>query len=247
MTESANAIVADFVRSKIDQIVHDPAVAEALKPTTYPLGTKRLPLDTDYYTTFNRDNVALVDLRTTPIERFTLDGICAGGTEHLLDDIVYATGFDALTGPLFAIDIRGLERRTLREKWAAGPQTYLGLSVSGFPNLFTITGPGSPSVLSNMPVSIEQHVEWIADCIDHMRGEAIRTVEATDEAAQSWTAHVNAVAERTLYPKAASWYMGANIPGKPRVFMPYVGGVSNYRRKCDEVAAGGYEGFRFTR
>jgi cyclohexanone monooxygenase len=156
---------------------------------------------------------------------------------------VYATGFDALTGPLFALDIRGREGVKLEDKWAGGPHTYLGLATAGFPNLFTITGPGSPSVLSNMPVSIEQHVEWISDCIEHMRTNGVRSIEATQEAEEAWTAHVGEVAKLTLYPKAASWYMGANIPGKPRVFLPYVGGVATYRRKCEEVAANGYEGF----
>ena len=244
--EGANAIAADFVRSKIDEIVSDPAVAAKLKPTTYPFGTKRLPLDTNYYETFNRQNVELVDLRESPIETFTSRGIRTTAAEYELDVIVYATGFDALTGPLFSIDIQGHGGVRLKEKWAAGPRTYLGLGTAGFPNLFTITGPGSPSVLSNMPVAIEQHVEWISDCIQHMEEAKIRTIEATEEAEDAWTDHVNEVASHTLYPKAASWYMGANIPGKPRVFMPYIGGVVNYRRRCDAVAANNYEGFRLS-
>jgi cyclohexanone monooxygenase len=219
-------------------------VAARLKPTTYPFGTKRLPLDTNYYETFNHPNVELVDLRESPIESLTSRGIRTTAAEYELDMIVYATGFDALTGPLFSIDIRGRGGVRLREKWADGPRTYLGLGTAGFPNLFTITGPGSPSVLSNMPVSIEQHVEWISDCIQHMETANIRTIEATEEAEDAWTAHVNEVAARTLYPKAASWYMGANIPGKPRVFMPYIGGVANYRQRCDAVAGNDYEGFR---
>ncbi len=246
VTEEANAFVADFVRSKIDEIVHDPGVAAMLRPTTYPLGTKRLPLDTDYYQTFNRENVTLVDLRATPIVSFTSRGIRTTAREYELDMVVYATGFDALTGPLFAMDIRGRGGTRLKDKWAEGPRTYLGLGTSGFPNLFTITGPGSPSVLSNMPVSIEQHVEWISDCIQHMESVQLRTIEATEDAEEAWTAHVNEVAAFTLFPKAASWYMGANIPGKPRVFMPYVGGVGNYRQRCDAVAANNYEGFRLT-
>ena len=245
-TEEANAIVADFVRSKIDEIVHDPVVAERLKPRTYPFGTKRLPLDTNYFETFNRPNVALVDLRTTPIECLTPVGIRTSEGEYEVDIIVFATGFDALTGPLFSIDIRGRSGLRLRDKWAEGPRTYLGLGTTGFPNLFTITGPGSPSVLSNMPVSIEQHVEWISDCVAHLRARGVETIEARADAEQAWTEHVNEVAATTLYIKAASWYMGANIPGKPRVFMPYIGGVGSYRTKCDEVAANDYEGFLLT-
>jgi cyclohexanone monooxygenase len=242
--ERANLAVADFVRSKIGEIVHDPVVAEKLKPTTYPFGTKRLPLDTNYFETFNRANVTLVDLKVDPISEITPLGIRAGDQTYELDVIVFATGFDALTGPLFAIDIRGRSGLRLKEKWAEGPRSYLGLGSAGFPNLFTITGPGSPSVLSNMPVSIEQHVEWIGDCIAALRAGGVETIEATPEAEQAWMAHVNEVAQLTLYPKAASWYMGANIPGKPRVFMPYIGGVGNYRQKCDSVAANHYEGFR---
>ena len=243
ISEAANAIVSDYVRSKIDEIVNDPDVAEMLKPRTYPFGTKRLPLDTNYFETFNRDNVTLVDLTATPIETFAPEGVRTSAALHRLDIIVFATGFDALTGPLFAIDIRGRDGMRLREKWAEGPRTYLGLGTAGFPNLFTITGPGSPSVLSNMPVAIEQHVEWISDCIRHMDVERVRTIEATTEAEEAWTEHVNEVAGLTLYPKAASWYMGANIPGKPRIFMPYIGGVAAYRQRCDDVAGRNYEGF----
>lgn len=245
--EDANETAARFVRSKIDEIVHDPAVAEMLKPTSYPFGTKRLPLDTDYYKTFNRPNVTLVDLRKSPIEEFVRDGIRTRDGVHVLDIIVFATGFDAMTGPLFSMDIRGKGGVRLTTKWAEGPKTYLGLGTAGFPNLLTITGPGSPSVLSNMPVSIEQHVDWIADCIKYLRQHQFSTIEATEPAEKEWTEHVNEVASYTLYPKAASWYMGANIPGKPRIFMPYVGGVGNYRKKCDEVAASGYSGFALTR
>lgn len=241
--EEANQCAAEFVCSKIDEIVHDPEVAEMLKPSGFPFGTKRLPLDTNYYETFNRPNVTLVDLRRTPIERIVPSGIRTTSAQYDLDLLVYATGFDAMTGPLLDMDIRGRGGRTLAQAWAEGPATYLGLQVPGFPNLFTITGPGSPSVLSNMPVSIEQHVEWIAACIEWLRDHAIEEMEARDDAACEWTAHVQEAANMTLHPKAASWYMGANIPGKPRLFLPYVGGVDVYRNKCDEIADGNYEGF----
>jgi cyclohexanone monooxygenase len=243
LTEAANKTAIEFVHGKIDEIVHDPSVAEMLKPTTFPFATKRLPLDTNYYETFNRPNVTLVDLRRTPLEEIDETGIRTAAAHHDLDMIVYATGFDALTGPLLSLGITGAGGVSLADAWASGPKTYLGLAVPDFPNLFTITGPGSPSVLSNMPVSIEQHAEWITDCLVHLRERGIDTIEATREATAEWTEHVQEVAHMTLYPKAASWYMGANIPGKPRLFLPYVGGVGNYRHKCDQVAADGYEGF----
>jgi cyclohexanone monooxygenase len=242
----ANETAAEFIRSKIDEIVDDPAVADRLKPRTFPFGTKRLPLDTNYYQTFNRPNVQLVDLRDTPIERITQNGIRTAGTSFPLDVIVFATGFDALTGPLEALGIQGRQGRSLSEAWSQGPKTYLGLAMPGFPNLFTITGPGSPSVLSNMPVSIEQHAEWISNCIGYLRRHGVATIEARPEAMELWSDHVQEVANRTLYPTAASWYMGANIPGKPRLFLPYIGGVGNYRDKCEAVAANGYEGFELT-
>jgi cation diffusion facilitator CzcD-associated flavoprotein CzcO len=231
------------VRSKIREIVRDPAIAEALIPTSYPIGTKRLCVDTGYFATFNRENVTLIDLRTTPIEAIKPSGVQTSGAEYALDSIVFATGFDAMTGALCNIDIRGRAGIALKQKWSAGPRTYLGLMIAGFPNLFTITGPGSPSVLSNMVVSIEQHVDWIADCLAHLREHRLALIEATTDAENTWVAHVNDVGHQTLFPLANSWYMGANIPGKPRVFMPYIGGVGLYRQKCDEVAAKGYEGF----
>ena len=243
ISKAANDTAAEFFRAKIRSIVRDPDVAETLVPKTYPLGTKRLCVDTDYYATFNRDNVSLVDLTKTPIEEITPDGLRTTREVYHLDSIVFAIGFDAMTGTLLALDIRGRGGRTLREKWAEGPKTYLGVSVAGFPNLFMITGPGSPSVLSNMIVSIEQHADWIADCIDHLREHHLATIEATAEAESEWVQHVNDVGHATLYPQANSWYMGANIPGKPRMFMPYIGGVGVYREKCDAVAAKGYEGF----
>lgn len=241
--QAANDTAAAFFREKIRSIVRDPAVAETLTPRDYPLGTKRLCVDTDYYATFNRDNVTLVDLRKTPIVAITPKGVRTSDREYAVDSLVFATGFDAMTGALLKIDIRGRGGRTLAEKWAAGPRTYLGLAVAGFPNLFTITGPGSPSVLSNMIVSIEQHVDWIADCLAYLRARGHATIEATIEAEDAWVTHVNEVGHTTLYPLARSWYMGANVPGKPRVFMPYVGGVGVYREKCDAVAAAGYAGF----
>ncbi|GAA2853030.1 NAD(P)/FAD-dependent oxidoreductase [Streptosporangium fragile] len=242
----ANEKAADFVRSKIREIVQDPRVAELLSPRGYPFGTKRLVLEIDYFTTFNRDNVELVDTLSTPIERVTPAGVRTSDREYELDALVFATGFDAMTGALLKIDIRGVGGVTLREKWAAGPRTYLGLSTAGFPNLFFIAGPGSPSVLSNVLVSIEQHVEWVTDYLEYMRKNGLVRSEAIPEKEDAWVEHVNEVANATLYPIANSWYLGANVPGKPRVFMPYVGGVGRYRQICDEVAANGYEGFRTT-
>jgi cation diffusion facilitator CzcD-associated flavoprotein CzcO len=239
----ANETASEFIRSKIRQIVKDPATAEKLVPKDHPFTSKRALIDTDYFDTYNRDNVTLVDIRESPIQEITETGIRTASGDYELDIIVFATGFDAMTGPYFKIDIRGKGGEALKDKWAAGPKTYLGISTAGFPNMFMITGPGSPSVLSNMPVSIEQHVEWIADTISAMRAQGQCTIEAEPGAEAEWVEHVNAVAAPTLFMRADSWYLGANIPGKPRVFMPYVGGVGAYRIKCDEVAAAGYEGF----
>ena len=241
--EEANQTAAEFIRAKISEIVRDPAVAEMLKPRTFPFGTKRLPLDTNYYETFNRPNVTLVDLQATPIEEITARGIRTGDADYDLDVIVYATGYDALTGPLLALGIQGRDGQALADAWAEGPKTYLGLAVPGFPNLLTITGPGSPSVLSNMPVSIEQHVEWISSLLAYLREHGVAAIEARPDATEQWTDHVQEAASFTLFPKAASWYMGANIPGKPRLFLPYIGGVGNYRDRCEAIAAAGYEGF----
>jgi len=238
-----NAIVASFVRSKISEIVTDPVVAEKLKPWTHAWGTKRVPVGSDYYETYNRPNVSLVDLRQDPIEEITARGIRTRSGEHPLDVIVYATGFDALTGSIERLHVEGRNGDRLEDAWAGGPRTYLGLMVPGFPNLFTITGPGSPGVVTNVPVAIEQHVEWIADLLGHARDHGHKTVEAALSAADEWTAHVQDVANTTLYPTADSWYMGANIPGKPRVFLPYIGGLDVYRQRCDEIAAAGYPGF----
>ena len=242
-SQEANDTAADFCRARIREIVRDPAVAELLVPRHYPVGTKRMCVDTNYYQTFNRDNVTLVDIRQAPIEAITPTGLRTRSAAYAFDSLVFATGFDAMTGALLAIDVRGRRGQSLREKWAEGPRTYLGLTVAGFPNLFAITGPGSPSVLSNMIVSIEQHVDWIADCVVHLRRQGQRCIEATVDAESRWVAHVNEVGNATLYPRANSWYMGANVPGKPRIFMPYIGGVGIYRQICDGVAARNYEGF----
>jgi cation diffusion facilitator CzcD-associated flavoprotein CzcO len=242
----ANDLCADYIKRKIRKTVKDPVVAEKLIPKGYPYGTKRQPLDTNYYETFNKDNVLLVDAASDgAIEKITEKGIRAGGKEYEFDIIVLATGFDALTGPLKSLNLKGRGGRKLDEVWADGPHSYLGISVAGFPNFFIITGPQSPSVLSNMPVSIEQHVEWIADCIANMRKTGKTTIEATPQAQDQWVSHVNEIVGKTLMPRANSWYMGANITGKPRGFLPYLGpeGVGGYRKKCDEVAANGYEGF----
>jgi cation diffusion facilitator CzcD-associated flavoprotein CzcO len=241
--KAANDTAAEFFRAKIRSIVRDPAIAEILTPQDYPLGTKRLCVDTDYYATFNRDNVTLIDLRKTPIEEITPAGVRTSDAEYAVDSLVFAIGFDAMTGALLSIDIRGRAGQTLKQKWEAGPRTYLGIAIAGFPNLFAITGPGSPSVLSNMIVSIEQHVDWIADCLVYLRELDHAVIEATVDAEDAWVAHVNEVGHMTLYPQANSWYMGANVPGKPRIFMPYIGGVGVYRQKCDDVARKGYEGF----
>ena len=243
-SNEANETAASWVRQRIKATVNDPKTAELLAPKTYPLGTKRLCLDTDYYETYNRDNVDLVDIASAPIDRLTATGLETGGRTYEFDSIVLATGFDAMTGTLLRVDIQGRGGLTLKEKWHAGPRTYLGLMTEGFPNLFTITGPGSPSVKSNMLTSIEQHAEWVTDALIRLRDQNIASMEAERAAEDDWTDHVQEVADQTLFPKANSWYMGANIPGKPRLFMPYLGGVGAYRERCDEIAAAGYEGFR---
>lgn len=239
----ANDMAADFVREKIRGAIKDPEIARKLIPMDYPIGTKRLPLDINYFETFNRDNVSLVDLRETPIDRIVPEGVRTSETTHELDILVFATGFDALTGPLFRIGIQGRDGIRLQEKWAEGPSTYLGIATRDFPNLFMITGPGSPSVLGNMPTSIEQNVEWISQLLAHLREQGATKIEPTAEAERQWRAHVKELADDTLFPQANSWYMGDNIPGKPRVFLPYIGGFGTYRKLCDEVAAKGYEGF----
>jgi cyclohexanone monooxygenase len=244
--KAANDTAAEFIRGKIRSIVDDPEIAEALSPRSFPVGTKRPCLDTGYYATFNAEHVHLVDLRANPLLEITERGIRTTAGEVQVDAIVFATGFDAMTGALLAIDIRGRDGVSLRDRWAEGPRTYLGLAVAGFPNLFTVTGPSSPSVLSNMVVSIEQHVEWISDVIAHLDAEGMAAIEPTLQAEDAWVAHVEEVGDQTLYPTADSWYMGSNVPGKPRVFMAYIGGVGVYRQRCEEIAANGYEGFALT-
>lgn len=241
----ANEIAADFVRTKIDETVEDPAVAAKLKPYDYPIGTKRICVDTDYYATFNRPNVELVDLRKEPIVTVEPAGLRTSAALYELDDLVFATGFDAMTGALARIDIRGSDGEMLRDKWHAGPKTYLGLMSAGFPNLFMITGPGSPSVLGNVVVSIEQHVELLSRLLGEAASRDATIIEANEGDEEAWCAHVNETAAATLYPRAASWYMGANIPGKPRIFMPYVGGVHVFRKICDERVEDGFRGFSF--
>ncbi|HBA42656.1 MAG TPA: cyclohexanone monooxygenase, partial [Alphaproteobacteria bacterium] len=243
----ANEIACELYRETLRELVKDPAVADQLAPKNYPIGCKRPVIDTDYYLAFNRPNVRLVDLRETgPIEEITETGLRTQNGAHIeFDMLVYATGFDAMTGALKRMDITGRGGRKLVEKWEDGPRTYLGLQISGFPNMFTITGPGSPSVLSNVIVSIEQHVDWIADCLSYLRGHDLHVIEAEEQAESDWVAHVNEVAKGTMFtaPTCNSWYLGSNIPGKPRIFMPYVAGVHTYRQKCDEIAADGYRGF----
>jgi cyclohexanone monooxygenase len=244
INNESNETASEFVRRKIRATVKDPKTAELLCPNDHPIGTKRLILDTDYYETYNRDNVTLVDIRRKPVEEITRTGLRTTDTDYVLDAIVFATGFDAMTGAMKEIDIHTDTGISIREKWEHGPCTYLGIMIAGFPNLFMITGPQSPGVKSQMILACEQHVDWIADCIQYLRDRGFSRIEAEEDAEDAWVRHNNEVADRTLYPLANSWYVGANIPGKPRVFMPYVGGLSAYKKKCDEIAARGYEGFR---
>ena len=243
LNDEANAHAAAFVQRKILALVRDPATAALLTPRQ-PVGCKRLCVDTGYYETFNLPHVHLVDVSAGGIEAITADGLRANGQHFSVDSIVFATGFDAMTGALLKIDIRGRNGLRLHDKWHAGPLTYLGLGMHGFPNLFTISGPGSPSVLTNMLVSIEQHVGWIGDCLAWMQARRHHCIEAGAEAEQRWGAHVNAVANSTLYPGCNSWYLGANVPGKTRIFMPLLG-YPPYVDKCNAVVANGYEGFEF--
>ena len=247
VNKDSNDTASEFARNKIRGMVKDQRVAELLAPKDHPIGTKRLCLDTNYYETYNRPNVTLVDVRSAPIQEITATGLRTAAQSFELDAIVFATGFDAMTGALREIDVRTSEGAALRDHWEGGPLTYLGLMVSGFPNMFVVTGPGSPGVKTQMIASIEQHVDWIADAIGHLRQQKLDRIEPTPQAEMDWVQHVNQVADSTLYPLANSWYMGANIPGKPRVFMPYVGGFDRYKRHCDEVAAKGYEGFTLSR
>jgi cyclohexanone monooxygenase len=238
--------LCEFVRSKIRAVVKDPRTAEILSPRGFPIGAKRVAMNAGYLEAFNRPNVTLVDVRRAPIEGITATGIKTSDSEYELDVIIFATGFDAMTGGLTRLGVVGRGGMELAKKWEAGPQTYLGLATAGFPNFFFVTGPGSPSVLSNMITSIEQHVEWISDLIVHADEQQVSTVEVTPEAEDGWGEHCQEVGAKTLYLEADSWYVGANIPGKPRKLLPYVGGVGAYRTICDEVQADGYRGFLFT-
>ena len=243
LDENANHEVAEFIRDRIRNTVQDRQTADDLTPKAYPYATKRPCIDTNYYETYNRENVSLVNLRRTPIESITEKGIETSDGAREFDAIVYATGFDAMTGPLLRVDIRGRGGKRLVDAWIDGPRSYLGIAIHGFPNLFTITGPSSPSVLSNMLVSIEQHVDWVSDCIGWMNEHDKTAIEPSDEAERDWAEHTAHLAGMTLFPQADSWYMGANVPGKPRMFLAYVGGVGAYRLICDQIAATGYHGF----
>jgi len=247
MNEVTNDAVASFVRKKIHEMVKDNEIAKKLTPS-YRIGTKRIVIDTDYFETYNRDNVTLVDVKKTPIQEITSNGVKTSEAVHDLDILIFATGFDGMTGPLLKMDIRGKGGVSLREKWDNGAQTrtYLGVSNAGFPNFFMITGPESPSVLGNVPVAIEQHVEWVADCIEYLRKHGIETIEAGVKAEEEWSKHCSEMAEKTLYMNSESWYNGANIEGKAKRFPIYVGGYGHYRKICDEIASQNYEGFTLT-
>jgi cation diffusion facilitator CzcD-associated flavoprotein CzcO len=241
----ANELFAEFVRQKIRERVKDPAVAEKLAPKDHRFGTKRVPLESGYYEQFNRDNVLLVDIRESPIERITPRGVKTKDAEYEFDIIIYATGFDAVTGPLNRIDIRGAGGLSLKEKWADGPRTYLGIQSAGFPNLLTLVGPHNGATFCNMPRCIEQNVEWVTDCLKYMREKGYERIAATAEAEEAWTNHANELAVGTLMSETPSWFFGANIEGKKRGVLMYLGGAKAYREKCDAVAANGYEGFKF--
>ena len=242
----ANDFAADYVRAKIREIVKDPLIAAQLSPTDHAIGTKRICVDTDYYAMFNRPNVSLVNVCAAPIMRISEDAIITEDGRYPLDSIVFATGYDAVTGALTRIDIKGSGGESLKDKWADGPKTYLGLMIAGFPNFFTLTGPGSPSILTNVVMAIEQHVEWVADCVAHINRTNATLIEAEPQAEGEWVEHVRDVANGTLHVQANSWYMGANIPGKPRVMLPYVGGLGVYTDICNDVVADGYRGFTIT-
>ncbi len=243
MNHDTNELVSDFLRGKIADAVDDPEIAKKLMPYEYPVGTKRVCVDTGYYETYNRDNVSLVDLRSEKLQQIEKDGIRTEEGFYPVDVLIMATGYDAMTGALLAIDIRTSEGKSLRTEWGKGPQTYLGLGIAGFPNMFVVTGPGSPSVFSNMVLSVEHDMDWIANCLDHLRGKDFPSFEADPNAQEAWMDHVDEVARGTLLNRAASWYRGANIEGKPQKFMPYVGGVNTYQKKCRDIADNGYEGF----
>ncbi|MET8824291.1 NAD(P)/FAD-dependent oxidoreductase [Streptomyces sp. NPDC004610] len=244
-SEEANITAQDFARSKILEIVEDAETARRLLPSHH-IGTKRTCVDTDYYQTYNRSNVELVDVREDPIVGITENGIQTRDRLLKVDDIIFATGFDAITGALTAVDIRGVGGLTIQESWSAGPRTYLGLQISGFPNLFMVTGPQSPASQSNAALAIEHHVELISEALAHMKENSLDRIEASVEAQDDWVAHALEVAEGTLYLKTTnSWYHGANIPGKPKAFLPYVGGAAKYRSICQDIFSDGYRGFEF--
>lgn len=241
--KASNDTLVSFVHRKIRAIVKDPNVADLLCPTDHPIGSKRICVDTGYYETFNMPHVRLVNIKTSPIQEVLPNGIRTKDASYEVDAIVFATGYDAVTGAIIKIDIRGKGGQSLKEKWTAGPRCYLGLMSHGFPNLFFLTGPGSPSILTNVVVSIEQHVDWTARCIDHMEKKGVKAAEANQSEENAWVETVNGLAANTLFPSTASWFMGANIPGKPRVFLPYIGGLGKYTTVCEEVVANGYSGF----
>jgi cyclohexanone monooxygenase len=243
----ANATAGQFIRDKIGEVVCDPVVAKTLTPT-YVYGTKRPVLDTDYYETFNRDNVTLVDVKSAPVVEITANGLRTSEGEYAFDALVFATGYDAVTGPLFRLDVRGKDGVALKDKWANGSniQTYLGLATAGFPNFFMITGPQSPALLSNNVISIEQHVEWITECIRYLRTNKLESIESNVEAEEAWSKHCKEVADATLFAQGESYWTGANIEGKQMTFPVYVAGVGAYRGICDKVQANGYEGFSLT-
>ena len=243
LNQDANYTAAEFLRSKTRKIVKDPTVAEKLIPHGFPLVPKRVCLDINYFETFNRDNVTLIDLRQEPIDEITSTGVRIGNKSYEFDDIVFATGFDAITGALLQMDIRGRAGRTLRDKWTHGPRNYLGLMISDFPNLFIVAGPGSPSVFANAALVIEQHVDWIVNCLVYLRTHQYKTIEPKEEAENDWSNHVKAAANFTLISKVDTWFNGANIEDKPKVFMPYAGGVPTYRKTCQKVVTNGYQGF----
>ncbi|CAM5638499.1 putative (cyclohexanone) monooxygenase [Streptomyces tanashiensis] len=245
---AANDEARAFWEEKVRALVEDPAVADLLVPTDHPIGTKRIVTDSHYYETFNRADVRLLSLRENAIERIDATGIVlADGTRVELDAIVFATGFDAMTGAIDRVDVRGRGGRRLKDAWSGGPRTYLGLGVDGFPNLFSLTGAGSPSVMANVVLCAEQHGDWLGDCLRHLDEHGYRAIEASEEAVDQWVAQCRDRAAATLFPEADSWYLGANIPGKPRVFMPFIGGFGVYGEIIADVAASGYKGFALIR
>ena len=246
INKEANKTAADFVRSKIMKIVRNKETAEKLCPNDHPIGTKRLCLDSNYFETYNKENVSLIDISNHPIQEITDNGLITNNIEYLFDDLVFATGFDAMTGAVNAIEILNEKNISLKSIWSNGPKTYLGIMVSEFPNLFMITGPQSPGVKSQMILSIEQHVDFIHNLIIHKRNNKYYQVNANKNKQEEWVNHNNEVANATLYPLAHSWYNGDNIAGKTRNFMPYVGGVANYKNICDEKIKNNYEGFEFS-